>query len=242
MRFIAKGAEPSALTVWKKMMQASPENLNYGNLPGNEREAVKRSLLKEQAYLCAYTLRRLDGIENCHIEHVEPQNVAQEKDLDYGNMAACFPKDGGDTSHGYGAPVKGGTRMIPSVNFVSPHSAGCETRFIYNDKGGVSPAGTDEAAQKTIETLKLDHGSLMELRRHAIEAHGLSLRLRTIRTSRNLKSATEARRFAAEVMLPDSNGRLEPYCVVLAQVALDYAEKEEARSRRLRTHHGDSRR
>ncbi len=242
MRFIAKQAEPAALAAWKKTMQASPENLTYGNLPGNERDAVRQSLLNEQAYLCAYTLRRLNGIEDCHIEHIEPQADAPAKDLDYANMAACFPRNGGDASHGYGAPVKADTKVTLNANFVSPHSIGCEGRFRYDGKGRIFALKGDAAAEQTIQTLRLNHDSLKELRNRAIEAHGLSLGARTTRTARNLKSATEARRFAAEVIKPDNTGRLEPFCATLAQVALDYAEKEEARSRRLRVHHGDSRR
>jgi uncharacterized protein (TIGR02646 family) len=176
----------------------------------------------------------LHGIESCHIEHVEPQNAAPGKDLDYANMAACVPKDGGNTSFGYGAPIKAGKAVTLNVDFLSPHMPGCDTRFRFDDKGCVRSAKGDAAAQGTINTLKLDHGALTELRRAALQAHGLTIATRTTRTARQLKSAAEARRFAAEVLRPDGSGQLEPFCVALAQVALAYAEREEARSQRLR--------
>jgi uncharacterized protein (TIGR02646 family) len=206
-------------------------------LPGDVIENIKTSLLREQGYLCAYTLRRLSGVEDCHIEHVLPQNTAPEKDLDYGNMAGCFPKDGGNTSHGYGAPVKGGTEVELNMDFVTPHGSGCERRFRYDKKGGIQ--GADNAASGTIRTLKLDHGALADLRCSAIEAHGLALRQRPNRARQSLKSATAARRFAAEVLQPDNKGWLEPFCVALAQVALEYASKEEARSQRMRSQRRD---
>jgi len=85
-----------ALQNWvRDMRRVVPQNLSYGNLPTTVKDEVKQVLLAEQGHLCAYTLRRLHGVEDCHIEHVEPQNAAPGKDLDYANMAACIPKDGG---------------------------------------------------------------------------------------------------------------------------------------------------
>ncbi|MBT9456695.1 MAG: TIGR02646 family protein [Burkholderiaceae bacterium] len=234
MRSITKRGEPQALTAWKREMQVVPQNLQYGNLPSDVKDEVKRALLQEQGWLCAYTLRRLRDGASCHIEHVMPQGLAPDLDLDYSNLAACFPPDGGDVSHGYGAPVKAGQAVRLNIDFVSPHGPACEVRFQFDTKGSVQGAQGDLAAQRTVDLLKLDDRSLGELRRSAIEAHGLGLVRRTNRVARKLKSAAEARRFAAEVLMTDHGGRLEPFCVALAQVALAYAEKEEARSQRLR--------
>lgn len=238
MHYVVKGAEPPELRKWKADNAASPQNLRYGNLPGEVNKQVRAALLKEQGYLCAYTLRRLPSVADCHIEHVQPQNAAPGLDLDYVNMAACFPKDGGDRSSGYGAPIKGGQAVTPNVNFVSPHQIGCSDRFHYSGNGEISADQNDVAALGTISMLKLCHDQLVELRRRAIEAHGLAIQRGTTRKPRRLKSAAEARRFADEVLQPDANGQLEPYCVALAQVALDYAAKEEARSQRVRAQHG----
>lgn len=83
------------------------------------------------------------------------------------------------------------------------------------------------------------HDRLCELRRSAAQAWGLVLSPRGMRSSRrHLKSAAEARRFAAEVLQPDAQGQLEPFCVALSQIALKYAEQEEKRSQRLRSGHG----
>lgn len=238
MRHIVKGGEPSALRTWKSNNAQSLQNLAYGNLPSDVKKQIKAALLTEQGLLCAYTMRRLASAADCHIEHVQPQNAAPGLDLDYVNMAACFPKDGGDTSHGYGAPIKAGATVTLGSDFVSPHQAGCDRRFGYTADGKISPAPEDQAAASTITFLGLDHEQLTELRRHAIEAHGLAVQRRTTRTARKLKSAAEARRFAAEVLRADTHGYLEPYCVVLAQVALDYANKEEARAKRMRSRPG----
>lgn len=237
MRSITQLGEPVELANWKQAMQTSPQNLNYDNLPSGEKDAIKAHLLKEQGYLCAYTMMRLRDVVDCHIEHIQPQSAAPNLDLDYSNMAACFPKDGGNVSHGFGAPVKAGTSVTPNNNFVSPHSANCEQRFFYDTKGHVCAATGDAAAKQTIQTLRLDHDTLVDLRRRAIETYGLTLRHSSARRQRVLKSATDARRFATEVMQLGADGYLEPFCVALSQAALEYAVKEEARARRVRARH-----
>ncbi|MFZ2302108.1 MAG: retron system putative HNH endonuclease [Gallionella sp.] len=238
MRSITQSAEPVDLTNWKQTMQSSPQNLNYDNLQSEEKDAIKASLLKEQGYLCAYTMLRLRDVSDCHIEHIQPQSAtAPGIDLDYTNMVACFPKDGGNVTHGYGAPVKAGLSVTPNSNFVSPHSPNCEQRFLYSGKGHVCAAADDVAANQTIQTLRLNHNTLVDLRRRAIEAHGLTLRHSSARRPRALKSAAEARRFAAEVMQFGADNCLEPFCVALSQVALEYAAKEETRARRMRAQH-----
>lgn len=246
MRYIVKGAEPHALLNWKRTMKASPQNLDYDNLPGEILQAIKEKLLEEQGFLCAYTLLRLhkdtkEQPSNCHIEHIQPQNDKPGLALDYTNMAACFPRSGGDKSHGYGAPFKAGVAIIlteenseKKQNFVSPHRHDCERRFRYDNQGEIHARECDEAATKTIQILGLDNKKLAELRRRAIETYGLTLRPTREHKSVKPKSAAQARQFANEVSKWDANGRLTEFCEVLRQVALDYAEKEEKRSQRLR--------
>lgn len=235
MRSISKKSEPAELQDWKRRVgRDAPQNLSYGNLPSDVRLSVKQALLAEQGFVCAYTMHRLRDADACHIEHVQPQNSASDQDLAYQNMAACFPCNGGDVSHGYGAPVKGGQEVVLNANFVSPHSPNCEGRFLFDDKGLVSTHPDDAAAQQTIETLRLDHRALVELRRSAMEAFGLTQGRRTTRAAHRPMSARQASDFARQVLQPDANGRLAPFCVALSQVAKAFARKEEARAQRMR--------
>ncbi len=74
-------------------------------------------------------------------------------------MVACFSSDGGDISHGYGAPVKGS--WWDRELFVSPLSEDCERRFTFSWSGRINPNPKDHAAsKKTIEILGLDHDNL----------------------------------------------------------------------------------
>lgn len=128
-----------------------------------------------------------------------------------------------------------------NIDFVTPHSLGCEQRFIYNYKGEIHPAVGDTAAERTISTLKLDHDTLMDMRLRAFEIHGLKLRQGSMRSKQKVKSAAQARQFAEEVVKTARDGRLEPFCVALSQVAAAFAEKEEGRAQRIRSLHGGER-
>ena len=226
MRSITQGREPDVLRRWKRDNRRTPQNLCYENIPGPVLRIVKQVLLNEQKGLCGYTLQRLPNIDASHLEHIEPQNQHPEKSTNYSNMLACFPSDGGDTSHGYGAPVKGGQHIQLNVDFVSPHSRGCEKRFIFTDKGKIECIEGDQAAKKTIATLRLDCPILNELRQRALATYGLTISQRNLRVKTRRLGAAEASRLAAQIMRPDANDQLDPFCTAIAQVAKSYAQAE----------------
>jgi uncharacterized protein (TIGR02646 family) len=235
MRHIVKNVPPTQFVDWLRLNKASaPQNCNYNSLPTREKDCLKQALLLVQGFLCAYTMRRIDTVADCHIEHIIPQAQNPALDLDFPNMLACFPKSGGDVTAGYGAPIKGGAHVQINVNFVTPAQSGCETRFLFTKDGRVTAAHVDLAAIDTINKLKLDHPQLIDLRAAALQANGIAIK-RSNRTRQALKTASEARRFASEVLKPDNMGRIEPFCIALSQVALEYANKEDSRAARLRT-------
>lgn len=235
MRAITKKREPSTLQQWKAVQINTQQNFNYTNLPTLVKNDIKNALLIEQGYLCAYTMRRLETVTDCHIEHVKAQASEPNLDLDYSNMVACFPQNGGDISHGYGAPIKADLAVTFNQNFISPHHARCASRFCYNKQGSISEKNIDDiAASRTIEILKLNQRSLEEMRLRALEAFGIVIaRSTSRRRNRHYATAAEARRIAETVMQMDQNGKLEPFCSAIACVANIYANKEEKRSKRL---------
>jgi len=234
VRTITKRGQPAALTQWKAANAASPQNLFYGGgeFPG---EAVRRSLLSEQFHLCAYTLRQLktaaaceaggqDTRASCHIEHLLPQcRKVPGEDIDYQNMVACYPPSQSKVACEYGAPAK--ADYDPSNGgFVSPLSLEAETHFEFDERGGITGLTPDGAA--TVSVLKLDHKALVNDRAAIIRGY-LSPRGKKV-------SAQAARRLAAEVLKADAQHCLSAYCVAVAQSALQYAQREERRSARLK--------
>lgn len=72
MKHIVKGDEPKELKDWKALASAAWQP-TYTGLQNPEKQAVKKSLMAEQGYICCYCERRLqDG--DSHIEHLRPQS------------------------------------------------------------------------------------------------------------------------------------------------------------------------
>ncbi|WP_133014906.1 retron system putative HNH endonuclease [Clostridium cuniculi] len=87
MLLIKKGKEPNSLTMYKKQSNA------YYN--GYDKGDVRKALLKEQGYLCAYCMRRISE-DKMKIEHYIPQSNSDNKEaLNYNNMlGVCLGNSG----------------------------------------------------------------------------------------------------------------------------------------------------
>ena len=219
MKKITKTNPPPKLTAWRKANQAA--NHTYRDLLGTEAyDALKSKLLEEQGWLCAYTGQSIDS-DSSHVEHLKPQcKCAEWEDVEYRNVVACFPADGGDTSYGYGAPVKAGWWDEPF--FVSPLSADCERRFRFAWSGHIHPNPNDhKAAAKTIKVLQLDAEALRKLRKARIDGFfGFGRRTR----ARPL-SIADARIALTNLEYRDGNGQLKEFCFVLKQLLPKYIEE-----------------
>lgn len=117
-------------------------------------------------------MQRIDDTSS-HIEHVKPETVCREEgrgsDLNYGNLVACFPRDGMRRDYRYGAQCKADWWEDNGREFVSPLNDNCESRFHFNLEGEINPVDNNPAAVNTIRVLGLDHKSLTEERKNAIE-------------------------------------------------------------------------
>jgi uncharacterized protein (TIGR02646 family) len=222
-----KGAEPEELRQWKNDNATVPENLAYGALHGAVTRAIRRQMLTEQGYLCAYTMQRVLTTDDCHIEHIVPQEQppkSHERDLDYTNMLACFPGNtppkGWNPKYPYGAQRKGGTH-IDATSFVSPLSTDVEGRFHYVADGSIRSDASDAAALNSINILQLNHGVLSELRKAAIEEWVLDA----------LLSAEEAEKLAVTISSPNSSGMLPEFCTAISQVSKWYANAMRSRNK-----------
>lgn len=87
MLYIEKSIEPIELVNAKRNGLKS-----YYELTSDTKTVIKKALLQEQGYLCAYCMKRID-LQNTTIEHYIPQNpLGIEADdmlsIDYNNMLA----------------------------------------------------------------------------------------------------------------------------------------------------------
>jgi uncharacterized protein (TIGR02646 family) len=218
MRRIAKTNSPPELVKWV----ADNRDLNhaYPDLLGTEaHRKLKETLLSEQGHLCAYTGRNINP-DSSHVEHLKPQTACAEwEDVEYRNVVACFPADGGNAAHGYGAPLKGGWWI--ERQFVSPLSDECERRFVFSWSGHVYPSPEEDlAARTTILKLGLDNEALRDLR-HARIRGFFGLGARTRGRALSVSAAITALR---QIDTVDGSGRLTEFCFVLKQLLPKYIQ------------------
>ena len=88
MILIKKKLEPYSLTEYKQTINAS-----FDNLPSEIKDDIRKSLLKEQGYICAYCMKRIEENSDIKIEHYEARN--NENELAYKNLlAVCKGNEG----------------------------------------------------------------------------------------------------------------------------------------------------
>lgn len=230
MKHIRKGKTPAALERFVRDNAATPQLLAYRNLSADVRLALMARMLKEQGYLCAYTMRRVGGsdLADYHIEHLKPQALHPESQLDYNNMLLCAP--GVEKPDcGWGARCKGDFDPV-DANFVSPLRSDCESRLRYGVGGEVSAADPlDAAARTTVEVLKLNHRELVAERLRALHAFGVS------RNARRPIGAREAEQLSRNIRIANAAGEFEPFCIAISQVSRWLATKAALRSARTRS-------
>lgn len=144
------------------------------NTPGasydgfRDKEIVRKSLIEEQGYICAYCMGKLD-LHACTIEHYISQErhdkspyteeEHKKQSLLYSNMSAvCI----NSSEH---CDKKRGN--IP-LHILNPHKPDCEQLITYNTKGEIIAAGREtEKVKQDICTLGLNCKRLINSRNAA---------------------------------------------------------------------------
>ncbi len=164
MKYIIKDPEPDEFKDWKELANDEWQP-TYDDLRGNEKSAVKSSLMQEQGFICCYCERRLTTGDS-HIEHFKPQSDDSVDPLDYSNMmCSCQNRlDKGDPRHC--GNLKEDWFDTPLL--ISPFDPDCEKKFTFKGDGRIEAVDSDDAAEKTIENLGLGLPKLNALRKNAI--------------------------------------------------------------------------
>ncbi|MDN3605851.1 retron system putative HNH endonuclease [Kaistella yonginensis] len=179
MKRIIKRDEPASYIQIKLKNEKAGVKMRYDkSLGAAERIPIKNALLKEQGFICAYTLKRIE-LDSCHIEHLKPEELCRKhleegietvSDLDYSNMVACYPKDapkGVAKQKYFGAIKKDDYWSNDGKDYILPLHPNCENHFTYNKKGEVT--GNTANGKNTIELLALDHKQLVYDRKRTID-------------------------------------------------------------------------
>ena len=150
--------------------QAPQELIEDKATPGSDfdsirKEPVRRALLKEQGYLCAYCMSRIeDNAHSAKIEHYKPRSAFPALQMDYGNMlAVCHGGEGGDPAH-YTCDKSKGNQCL----HINPQERSHMETIYYHDDGRID--ATNGTFRADIETLRLNDSGLVGKRFAALSA------------------------------------------------------------------------
>lgn len=108
---------------------------SYDDLSTETKDAIRKSLLIEQGYLCAYCMKRI-SVEDTTIEHYDPQSAQNGTDMSYRNMLGVC--DGGQKNQGKGSQrltcdKRRGNRPL-TINPLDNYTI---SKVKYTKKGGI---------------------------------------------------------------------------------------------------------
>lgn len=166
MRYIEKHAEPKSLTEYKKQANAYYDGCNKAD--------IRKRLLEDQGYLCAYCMRRINegegGIVPMKIEHWLPESQCSEAEkLDFRNMlGVCL----GNADHPYACTTCDSHRGDERLT-INPLDENLVQKISYDTRTGRIYSKEKAINHDLKDTLNLNYEgsdfSLCENRRHALE-------------------------------------------------------------------------
>lgn len=174
MKYIMKNSEPTELIEYKKTPGVCYETM--ASTP-TVRDAVKKSSLEEQGYICCYCGTDIHFDSSTILEHLLPRKIYPHMSLAYDNiLASC---DGGqakrterdEEGHKKNRKYpsfcddKKGNNIIP----ITPLTIGCEEQFYFDEEGNIYNKSDD--AKETIRKLNLDNPVLCNRRKGMIDLY-----------------------------------------------------------------------
>lgn len=176
----------------KILKQLEPREWTKHRLtPGAKYEAVpelRKALLEEQGYLCAYCMRRIpirdtNSNESTRIDHILSRTKHPELQLNYSNMVVCCP--GAITSDFHCDKQKGENDI--TINLFEDHFF---DTLSYSSKDGRIKSSDAESDRQINELLNLNHALLKRNRLKTLR--GVILMLNRIGwTSSNIRHQIE---------------------------------------------------
>lgn len=191
---------------------------------GCNKNDIRKALLLEQGYLCAYCMRRINnklkkGKPNTRIEHYLAQSTDENLRMNYSNMLGVCDGNEGQPEHLLHCDQsRKNTRL--SINPLDPR---CEDLVQYRADGKLYSRSEDiDEELKTI--LRLNNENLVKGRRQAIDtARDAMMKRSRGRTSQSFSRSSLTREIAK--WKSKKNQRHIPFC----QAAIAYLEKKLAR-------------
>lgn len=211
MKHIQKTGCPHPYTVWCAEVAGTSKS-DWREVTSAQKQVILEAMIADQGGLCAYTMRRIDK-NSSHVEHIKPQSRCREdlpgSDLEYANLVACYPRHDVKGQPHYGARCKGNWWVNDGAEFVSPLQPACERVFRFKLDGEIEAINNRTEAKTTITVLGLDHRSLTEDRKRAIQEFIYG------RTGDRPLSYTTSRRLRDRICDRSKNGNFPEFCIAI---------------------------
>jgi uncharacterized protein (TIGR02646 family) len=134
MKQIVKFKEPNSLLQYRRQNMAVYDGPNFTPV----KDDIRKSLLREQGYLCAYCMRRIN-IRNMKVEHFLCQKDHQNEQLNYNNLLGCCKGDEGSRLSEQTCDSKKGSKTISH----SPVAPCIEHLIQYSSTGLIQSSNID---------------------------------------------------------------------------------------------------
>lgn len=206
MRAIRKGQEPRELREYR----CKPDALYDGPLFTAVKQAIREQLLREQGYLCAYCMERIDDqqMKEMKVEHWHCQDKYPNEQLDYQNMlGACLGQNHeGEPYNQQTCDTRKGNKCL-KYNPANPNDRiESHIRFLGNGKVQSDDAKFDGQLN---EVLNLNHPKLEKNRKAVWNAVHDALAKKP-----GNRTPAEIQKLLDQWNRPNQAGQLREYCTV----------------------------
>ena len=190
MIFIQKGREPNA---W--MRYRLTKGVEFRAIP-----ELKDSLLKEQGYLCAYCMARIDK-DHMKVEHFKPRSRYPRLKFSYKNLLACCLGKTQEESH---CDTSKGSDEIR----LSPLSPSCVDTLSYESGTGAIKSSNPYYDRELDSLLHLNAPIIRQNRREELQG--------VIKTLQSLGfNSGNKRSLLGKQDSVDEEGKRKPYCGIV---------------------------
>ncbi|MCT4620168.1 MAG: TIGR02646 family protein [Marinisporobacter sp.] len=201
MLLIKKGKEPSSLTEYKTQSNAYYDGCNKSD--------IRKALLNEQGYLCAYCMKRISET-SMTVEHYSTQsNISEKEALDYNNMLGVCLGNRGKGQKNLTCDAHRGNDNLT----INPFLKASINLICYDGSGKIY--SDDPEINKDLDVtlnLNCEQVLLKTNRKRALEA--LKKYLLSLRSKGTWKKEF-LRRIKKKYESPNEIGKLEPYSGII---------------------------
>lgn len=209
MRAINKGQEPRELTEYR----CKPNAVYDGPLFTTVKQAIREQLLREQGYLCAYCMKRIDD-HQMKVEHWHCQDNYPDEQLDYKNMLGVFLGHEGEPFKQQTCDTRKGNRDL-KYNPTNPgHRIEIHIRFF---EDGKIESDDVEFNEQIADIPKLNKFSVLNLNEFMLINNRRSIWKSiqyVLARKPGSRTSAEIQELLEQWSKPDQQGQLQEYCAV----------------------------